>query len=363
MRRPPLHVALLSLGLALAFPLASACTASASRSAQADGSSSGSLLGPATEVATLDGKPLSYADLLAEKDVGSQFKQAESKALTDLYEVRKKAADQLITHRLLEAEAKKANKALEDWFKNDFLTSVPEPTDAEIKAAFDEHRKQLPVNAKLEDVKHQIENFVKQENTRKKLALLIEDLKAKHKAKVTLAAPEPPRMEVAATGPSKGPANAKVTIVEFSDFQCPFCSRAVPTIDKVMKDYDGKVRLVFRHFPLEIHPMAEKAAEAGACAADQGKFWQMHDKMFGDQQKLAVDDLKAAAKDIGLDSAKFDKCLDTGEKKAAVQSDQKAGTEAGVNGTPAFFVNGVFINGAVPYEQFKEAMDRELVKG
>jgi protein-disulfide isomerase len=109
--------------------------------------------------------------------------------------------------------------------------------------------------------------------------------------------------------------------------------------------------------------MAEKAAEAGACADDQGKFWQMHDKMFGNQQKLAVADLKATAKDIGLDSAKFDKCLDGGEKKAAVQGDQKAGSEAGVNGTPAFFVNGVFINGAVPYEQFKEALDRELGKG
>jgi protein-disulfide isomerase len=122
------------------------------------------------------------------------------------------------------------------------------------------------------------------------------------------------------------------------------------------------VRLVFRHYPLDFHPFAAKAAEAGACAADQGKFWEMHDKMFGNQAKLGVDDLKGYAKAIGVDPAKFDKCLDRGEKKPLVDEDQKAGTQAGVNGTPAFFVNGIFINGAVPYEQIKQTVDRELKK-
>ena len=129
-----------------------------------------------------------------------------------------------------------------------------------------------------------------------------------------------------------------------------------------MKEYDGKVRLVFRHFPLDFHPYAQKAAEAGACAADQGtdKFWKLHDKMFGNQQKLAVDDLKGYAKEVGVDTARFDKCLDSGEKRTVVDADEKAGQQAGVSGTPAFFVNGIFINGAVPYEQFKETVDREL---
>jgi protein-disulfide isomerase len=357
MRCPPLHV--------VALALSCACTASAPKSvsaAQAEAASGGPLA-PATEVATLDGKPVTYGELVAEKDLGLQFKQAESKALADLYDVRKKAADQLLTRKLLTGEAKKVNKELDDWFQHDFLASVPEPTDAEVTAAYDEHKNQLPPGAKLEELKPKIAQFVKQDKARKQLATMLEDLKTKHKAKVTLAAPRLPRVEVAATGPSKGPADAKVTIVEFSDFQCPFCSRAVPTIEKVLKDYDGKVRLVFRHFPLDGHPQAAKAAEAGACAADQGKFWEMHDKMFGNQQKLAVTDLKETAKVLGLDAAKFDKCLDSGEKKAAVQGDQKAGSDAGVSGTPAFFVNGVFINGAVPYEDFKEALDRELGKG
>ena len=136
--------------------------------------------------------------------------------------------------------------------------------------------------------------------------------------------------------------------------------REVPVIDRILKEYDGKVRLVFRHYPLDFHTFAGKAAEAGACAQDQGKFWELHDKMFSNQGKLAVDDLKGYAKSVGMDASKFDKCLDSGEKKALVEEDMKAGSAAGVNGTPAFFINGVFINGAQPYEQIKQTVDREL---
>ena len=166
-----------------------------------------------------------------------------------------------------------------------------------------------------------------------------------------------------AKGPSRGPANAPVTIVEFSDFQCPYCGREFPVIERLMKEYDGKVRLVFRHYPLDFHPFAQKAAEAGACAQDQGKFWELHDKMFTNQDKLAVGDLKGYAKSVGLDASKFERCLDSGEKKALVEEDMKAGTAAGVNGTPAFFINGLFVNGAQPYEQMKQTVDRELKKG
>ena len=345
-----------SLHAALALASVLACT----RTGFGPGSPGTGPLPPATEMATFDGTPITYADVVADKEVGSQFKQAESKALQDVYEVRKKAVDQVITRRLLEGEAAKAKKPLEEWFQKDFLNSVPEPSEPEVKASFEEHRSQLPPNASYEELKPRIAQFVRQEKARKVLASLVEDLKAKHNAKVTLAPPAVARVEVAATGPSRGPATAKVTIVEFSDFQCPFCSRALPAVERVMKDYDGKVRLVFRNFPLDMHPLAGKAAEAGACAADQNKFWEMHDRMFGDQNKLAVADLKKTARDIGIDGARFDKCLDGGEKRQVVEADLKAGGDAGVSGTPAFFVNGVFINGAVPYEDFKQVLDREL---
>jgi protein-disulfide isomerase len=319
-------------------------------------------LDPGIKVAEVDGKTITWGELQADKDVGPKVKQAESKALTDLYEQRRGAVDELINRRLLEDEAKAKGKTLEQWFQTDYSNSVPEPSDADAKAFYEEHKAQIPPGQGFDELKPRIKQAVKQQKLRDNMGKMLEDLKAKHKVMVALQPPELPRVEVEAKGPSRGPASAKVTIVEFSDFQCPYCGREYPVIEKLMKEYDGKVRLVFRHFPLDFHPFAEKAAEAGACAQDQGKFWELHDKMFTNQAKLAVEDLKGYAKAIGVDAGKFDKCLDSGEKKALVEEDQKAGSAAGVNGTPAFFVNGLFINGAQPYEEIKQTVDRELGK-
>jgi protein-disulfide isomerase len=317
---------------------------------------------PATKVAEVDGKAITYGELQGDKDVGPKVRQAEVKALTDLYDQRRGLLDEMISRRLLEDEAKAKGKTLEQWFQSDYANSVSDPTDDEMKAFYEEHKGQIPQGQSFDELKPRLNQAVKQQKLRENMGKMLERLREKHHVQLALEPPDLPRIEVEAKGPSRGPAAAPVTIVEFSDFQCPFCGREYPVIDKVMKEYDGKVRLVFRHFPLDFHPFAAKAAEAGACAADQGKFWELHDKMFSNQGKLAVDDLKGYAKSVGVDPAKFDKCLDSGEKKAQVEADQKAGAEAGVNGTPAFFVNGVFINGAVPYEQIKQAVDRELKK-
>jgi protein-disulfide isomerase len=349
------------------FPLHAAVLAAASIVACKTGGSApagkaGVSMEPGAKMAEVDGQPITYGDLLADKDVGPKIRQAEVKALTDLYDQRRGLIDELISRRLLENEAKTAGKTLEQWFQTDYVNTVPEPTDDEAKAFYEEHKAQIPPGQSFEELKPRIKQAVKQQKLRDNMGKMLETLKEKHHVAVALEPPELPRIQVEAKGPARGPQTAPVTIVEFSDFQCPFCGKEFPVIERVMKEYDGKVRLVFRHFPLDFHPFAEKAAEAAACAADQGKFWELHDKMFTNQQKLAVDDLKGYAKSVGVDSAKFDKCLDSGEKKALVDADQKAGTEAGVNGTPAFFINGIFINGAQPYEQIKQAVDRELKK-
>ena len=328
------------------------------------GGKSGAVAGidPTTKVAEVDGQAITYGDLQNDHDVGPKVRQAEVKALTDLYDQRRGLLDELISRRLLEEEAKAKGKTLEQWFQTDYMNSVPEPSEDEAKAFYEEHKSQMPQGQPYDELKPRIKQFAKQQKLREGMGKLLEQLKEKRHVAVALEAPELPRIEVEAKGPARGPAAAPVTVVEFSDFQCPFCGREYPVIERLMKEYDGKVRLVFRHFPLEFHPFAQKAAEAGACAADQGgeKFWKLHDRMFTNQQKLAVDDLKGYAKELGLDSSRFEKCLDSGEKRALVEADEKAGQEAGVSGTPAFFVNGVFINGAVPYEQFKDAVDREL---
>jgi protein-disulfide isomerase len=166
----------------------------------------------------------------------------------------------------------------------------------------------------------------------------------------------------AADGPAKGPKTAKVTIVEFSDFQCPYCSRGKKVMEEVVAKYGDKVRLVFRDFPLDFHDKAQKAAEAGQCANDQGKFWAMHDWMFDNQQALDIPALKGAAKTMGMDSTAFDSCLDSGKHAALIKKNTKDGQEAGVRGTPAFFVNGVFLSGALPFEKFKTEIDRALAE-
>jgi protein-disulfide isomerase len=334
--------------------------AAACKSSPTQHPSSGSTavsIDPGMQVAKIDGQSITYADV--EKQSGGKLKQAEVKALSELYDARRQALDEMITKRLLEDEAKKKGQSLDQWYQTEFLQSLPNPSEDEMKKFYEEHKGQIGGQS-YEQVKDRIAQFIKQTKGREQLTTLVDNLKKQHGVEVTLPAPELPRVEVAAKGPARGPDNAPVTIVEFSDFQCPFCGREIPVVERLMQEYQGKVRLVFRNFPLNFHPFAQKAAEAGACAADQGKFWQMHDKMFTNQQKLAVDDLKGFAKEIGLDAKKFDQCLDSGEKKPLVDTDQKAGEEAGVSGTPAFFVNGIYINGAVPYEQFKDTLDREL---
>jgi protein-disulfide isomerase len=167
-------------------------------------------------------------------------------------------------------------------------------------------------------------------------------------------------VKVAADDPGKGPATAPVQIVEFSDFQCPFCSRVVDTVKKIEDVYGDKVRVVFKQFPLPMHNQAAKAAEAAECAREQGKFWEMHDKLFANQRALAPENLKQYAADLTLDKDKFAACLDQSKMKDGIAKDMAAGSAAGVTGTPAFFVNGRFVSGAVPFENFKQLIDEEL---
>ncbi|MEK7503658.1 MAG: thioredoxin domain-containing protein [Patescibacteria group bacterium] len=159
----------------------------------------------------------------------------------------------------------------------------------------------------------------------------------------------------------RGNFNAPVTLVEFSDFECPFCERIFPTMNKILNDYDGKVRLVYKQFPLSFHPNAQKAAEASECASEQGKFWEYHDKLFeGQPSGFSVDKFKQWAGVLGLNAAQFNSCLDGGKYAQKVQKDFQEGQQKGVNGTPATFVNGQFVSGAQPYENFKQIIDNLL---
>jgi len=169
--------------------------------------------------------------------------------------------------------------------------------------------------------------------------------------------------------PSKGPANAKVTIVEYSDFQCPFCSRGYQTLEnQVLKEYGDKVRFVYKNFPLPMHPWAEPAAVASECAREQKPeaFWKLYKFYFENQRDLNPQNLKdkslEALKDDGVDPAKFSDCLDNKKTLSVVKAEQAEGSSVGVNGTPAFIINGRLISGAQPFENFKAIIDDELAR-
>ena len=171
---------------------------------------------------------------------------------------------------------------------------------------------------------------------------------------------KPVFVEIPAGAPSKGSTDAKVTIVEFTDFQCPFCSRVNPTMKQIEDTYGKDVRVVFRHLPLPFHKDAKPAAEASMAAHEQGKFWEMHDKLFANQRDLTRENFEKWAKEIGLDVKKFTAALDSGKFKSVVEADERYAGSVGANGTPAFFINGKLVSGAQPFESFKSVIDAEL---
>ncbi|MCB9785293.1 MAG: DsbA family protein [Deltaproteobacteria bacterium] len=162
--------------------------------------------------------------------------------------------------------------------------------------------------------------------------------------------------------PSFGPADAKVTIVEYSDFQCPYCSKAAETAHKIKEKYGDKVRFVFRQFPLSFHQNAMPAAQAALAAAEQGKFWEMHDKMFANQNALGREDLEKYAQEIGLDMSKFKAALDNSTFKEKVDSDQKLGESVGVQGTPSMFIGAERIENPIDFDAVSAQIDAALAK-
>ncbi|MFZ3077866.1 MAG: thioredoxin domain-containing protein [Candidatus Aenigmatarchaeota archaeon] len=158
-----------------------------------------------------------------------------------------------------------------------------------------------------------------------------------------------------------GSAGAKVVMVEYSDFQCPACGAAEPAVEQVIQSYGNRIKFVYKHFPLtNIHQYSQKAAESSECAGAQGKFWEMHDKLFANQNALRITDLKIYAQQIGLNTTEFNSCLDGGAAAANVKADFSEGLAEKVRATPTFFINGRKIEGGVPFEEFKAVIDQEL---
>ncbi|MBF0138449.1 MAG: thioredoxin domain-containing protein [Magnetococcus sp. DMHC-1] len=277
-----------------------------------------------------------------------------------VYQLRMQKIQELMAEHMLTLEAKQRNMPLDKL--RDEIGSKQEPvTDKMVSDFIKTNQERLPNQGKgMED---RVRGFLENRAGEQAATRFLTDLVKKYNAQVTLPQPKAPRIPI--KGPedlSKGPANAPVTIVEFSDFQCPYCRNIQATLSKIFEQYPDKIRLVFRHYPLPSHPLAAKAAEAAQCAAEQGAFWAFHDALFATDADPEIPFLKEMAAKQKLDTAKFDQCLTSGKHAARIQSDLAEGENLGVNGTPAFFINGIPLVGARPLSEYKRIIDDELKK-
>jgi protein-disulfide isomerase len=233
-------------------------------------------------------------------------------------------------------------------------------TEQEIEKFYQENKAQI--KGEQGQVREQIRSYLQNQKLNAKRDEFLKSLRSQAKVVINLKPPPVLRVEISADGaPFKGPAKAPVTIVEFSDFHCPFCRRVIPTLTQIESKYGDKIKLVFRDFPIEgLHPGATKAHEAARCANEQGKFWPYHDKLFAGPPKSSPEIFKAFAKELGLDVASFETCFDAGKYQADIKKDIEEGNRVGVTGTPAFFINGRLISGAQPLEAFARIIDDEL---
>src|SRR5918993_2701104 len=219
-----------------------------------------------------------------------------------LYEARRAVLDDMVGSRLIEADAKARGTDPAAVVLQEITSKVTQPTDTDVESWYKANQQRVQ-GASLEQVAAPIRSLLLQDRTEEARRAFVDRLKASTPVTITLA---PPRLAVSDGGrPAKGPANAPIQVIEFFDFECPFCFRANPTIAQVISTYGDRIRLVYRHYPLPNHPNARPAAEASACAADQGKFWAYHDRLFSGRVKLENADLKQHAVEIGLDAAKF----------------------------------------------------------
>ncbi len=309
---------------------------------------------PPEIAATLAGKPITLAE------VDAQVMQTDMAAMQQLYDLRERAVKEIAENRLLDAEAKKQGITRAALLAKEIDAKVTDVTDAEIQTFYDQNKEAVGEQT-IETIGPRIRTFLTRQKATERREEYLSSLREAAGFELFL---DPPRrnLAVAPNEPARGPAQAPVTIVEYSDFECPFCSRVVPTLYQLIDDYGDKIRLVYRDYPLAFHPNAQLAAEAAQCAHDQGKFWDYHNKLFENQKALDRKSLDSYATELELDADSFGSCLNDRAQQASVMTETQQASAYGVTGTPAFFINGRFVSGALPIERFKEVIDDELAR-
>ncbi len=305
-------------------------------------------------VAIVDGQPIRRSAL--ESHGSGRLLELDKQR----HQVLESSLTQLVQQRLLELEAKARSMGVGELVHAEVTSKVPGVTEADIDAFYTQN--QARMRGPKESVSDQIRSHLERQRDEPIRREFLNGLRQRYGVQTLL---EPLRLEFeTANAPFKGPRDAAVTVSVFSDFECPFCSRLLPALHRLEEVYSERVRFTFHQLPLRsIHKHAQKAAEASVCAAEQGKFWPMHDAIFAHQKELAVDDLKTRAAEVGLDQAAFDTCLDSDAASATVQADVDAAAAIGLTGTPVVFVNGrdiALLRGVDPFDLVSTVIEDEF---
>jgi len=270
------------------------------------------------------------------------------------YESERKVILAFVDDYLLERQAKKENLTVEQLLERHVNSTIAKDPSEEALRVYYEG---VDTTEPYEKVREQILGHLREVRITKAKVAYMNSLRQSAKVELLVS---PPRAEVAVQKvPVRGTANAPVTIVEYADYECPYCQVAEPILAKVVAENQGKVSFLYKDVPLPMHPHAQKAAEAARCAGDQGKFWEYHDSLYTSKQ-FEIPQLKAAARQLKLDGDAFDKCLDAGQHAEEVKGTLKEGQQFGLEGTPSFFVNGRFVSGNLSVEDWRKMIDQEI---
>ncbi len=300
----------------------------------------------------MNGAPILASEL--EQRVGTRLARLRQEE----YEIRRQVLDELIGERLVAAEAQLKGVKAETLLQQEVDGKAVLPSDAQVRGIYEQHKARFG-SASREEAIARIRQVLSERAISERRGEYLGQLRSGARVAVRL---EPPRVtvEIPAGAPSTGPETAKVTIVEFTDYQCPYCHRAQSVIDEVLQRYSGQVRFVHLDYPLEGHAEAVPAARAARCAAEQGKFWEYHRSLMARPGTLDPADLQGRASMLQLDQRRFTTCLASDKYDAAIEGELRHGMDLGVTGTPAYFVNGRMLSGARPFESFAELIDEEL---
>jgi protein-disulfide isomerase len=310
--------------------------------------------GSSDVVAVINGEPVSRATL--DEAVAPQIAKLDEEA----YEIRKQQLDDMINDRLFAAEAKRRGLSVDALLAQEVTAKAGQATDADIQDFIARNHRRLPADPT--SVIPQIKDYLNTEKTKSRREAFASELRTKAHVQVLLKMPTVYRAPIDLAGaPSKGPATAPVTIVEFSDFHCPYCRGVQSTLQQLLAKYPNDVRLVYKHFPIDsLHPQARKVADASWCAQQQQRFWEFHDAVYASAPDASDAAIASFGTKAGLDMKAFDACLASGKADPIVQAHIDEGTHYGVSGTPGFFVNGRLLSGAVPLSSFSEIIDEEI---